>query len=103
MLESDARLLFAELDAERPFDFVFIDADNSNYPIYLDFVLNNIRPEGLIAAHNAFVRGAILNESNLGAYVEGTRIFNRRIANDPCLIATIYPAGDGIIVAILRE
>lgn len=103
MREGDARLLLRKLDTEGPFDFVFIDADNLNYPIYLDWVLNNIRPGGLIAAYNAFVQGAILNESNLGAYVEGTRIFNRRIANDPRLIATIYPAGDGITVAVLRE
>jgi len=101
--EGDARLLLHELDTEKPFDFIFIDADNANYPIYLDWILENIRPGGIIAAHNAFVRGEILNAGNRGAYVEGTRIFNRRIANDPRLIATIFPAGDGITVAVCKE
>lgn len=101
--EGDARLLLHELDTEKPFDFIFIDADNANYPIYLDWILENIRPGGIIAAHNAFVRGEILNNGNRGAYVEGTRVFNRRIANDPRLIATIFPAGDGITVAVCKE
>jgi len=101
--EGDARQLLHELDTERPFDFIFIDADNANYPIYLDWVLENIRPGGIIAAHNAFVHGAILSDGNRGAYVEGTRVFNRRIANDPRFIATIFPAGDGITIAVCKE
>jgi caffeoyl-CoA O-methyltransferase len=98
--EGDARLIIHELDTEKPFDFIFIDADNANYPIYLDWILEHIRPGGIIAAHNAFVHGAILNDGNQGVYVEGTRVFNRRIADDPRFISTIFPAGDGITVAV---
>ena len=101
--EGDAKQLLHDLDTERPFDFIFIDADNANYPIYLDWVLENIRPGGIIAAHNAFVNGAILNDGNRGAYVEGTRVFNHLIANDPRFIATIFPAGDGITIAVCKE
>jgi caffeoyl-CoA O-methyltransferase len=102
--QGDARKVIRELDPEGPFDFIFMDADNANLPAYLDWTLDHIRPGGMIAAHNAFVHGAILNEHNRGAYVEGTRVFNRRISRDSRFIATIFPAGDGMTVALrMRE
>lgn len=103
ILEGDARALLPSLSDENPFDFVFIDADNSNYPLYLNWILNHLNPGGIIAAHNAFVHGMILDKNNRSSYVEGTRRFNLAIAEDPRLIATIFPAGDGMLVAVFRE
>lgn len=100
--EGDARVLMPSLNDEGPFDFVFIDADNSNYPIYLDWILDHLRPGGIIAAHNAFVHGMILDEDHHSPYIEGTRRFNLAIAADSRLIATIFPAGDGMVVAVLN-
>ena len=62
--EGDARQVILELDSEGPFDFIFMDADNANLPTYLDWILEHIQPGGVIAAHNAFVHGAILNDHN---------------------------------------
>jgi predicted O-methyltransferase YrrM len=100
--KGDARALLPTLHDVGPFDFVFIDADNSNYPSYLDLILDHLRPGGIIAAHNAFVHGMILEKDHLSPYVEGTRRFNHAIAADPRLIATIFPAGDGMLVAVLN-
>ncbi len=103
ILEGDARVLLPTLNDQGPFDFVFIDADNSNYPLYLDWILDHLRPGGVIAAHNAFVHGSILDKNSRSSYVEGTRQFNLAIADDPRLIATIFPAGDGMVVAVFKE
>jgi predicted O-methyltransferase YrrM len=101
--EGDALVLLQSLNDEAPFDFIFVDADNSNYPLYLDWILDLLRPGGVIAAHNAFVHGMILDEGSHSSYVEGTRQFSLSIAADSRLIGTIFPAGDGMLVAVLNE
>lgn len=37
---------------EKPIDIVFLDADKSGYPEYLDTLLPLVRPGGLVIAHN---------------------------------------------------
>ena len=37
---------------EGPIDIVFLDADKSGYPDYLDKLLPHVRPGGLVIAHN---------------------------------------------------
>ena len=103
LLEGDAIHLLPTLADDGPFDFVFLDADNSNYPQYLDWILHHLRPGGILAAHNAFVHGMILNKNNYSTYVEGTHVFNTRVAQDPRFTATIFPAGDGMTIAVFAE
>jgi caffeoyl-CoA O-methyltransferase len=91
-----------DLSNNGPFDFVFIDAEKEGYPAYLDWAMDHIRPGGVIAAHNAFRRGAILDLHDRDSAVLATREFNQRVAEDPRLLATIFPAGDGMTIAVLR-
>lgn len=101
--EGDARQVLPTLAPEGPFDLVFIDADKEGYLAYLDWALENLRPGGVVAAHNAFgFGGKIADPNNREPDVERIRAFNRRLAEDPRLIATIFPAGDGTAVAVLR-
>jgi caffeoyl-CoA O-methyltransferase len=96
----DAQTWLPRLRAEGPFDFVFIDADKTGYPAYFAWALENTRLGGVIAAHNA-LRGGKVAET--GEHDENTRIIralNRQAADDPRLISTIYPAGDGMLVAV---
>lgn len=98
----DAHARLPALAAEGPFDFCFIDADKRGYSAYLDWALDNVRRGGLIAAHNAFRHGAILN---LGDASEETRAIlqaNERFATDPRLLSTIFPAGDGTVLGVVR-
>jgi predicted O-methyltransferase YrrM len=101
--EGDARTLLPSLNQDAPFDFIFVDADNAIYPLYLDWILEHLRPGGILAAHNAFVHGMILDEGSHSSYVEGTRQFTHSIAADSRLISTIFPAGDGMLIAVLKE
>jgi caffeoyl-CoA O-methyltransferase len=98
----DAHTLLVDLSNNGPFDFVFIDAEKEGYPAYLDWAMDHIRPGGVIAAHNAFRRGAILDLHDRDSAVLATREFNQRVAEDPRLLATIFPAGDGMTIAVLR-
>src|SRR5262249_17956882 len=93
----EARTLLPGLAAEGPFDFCFIDADKLGYGAYLDWALANVRPGGLVAAHNAFRQGAVLNTADQSPDMVYMRQFNERFATEPRLLSTIYPAGDGLL------
>ena len=99
----DAHQLLPELSTEGPFDFVFIDAEKMGYPTYLDWVLENLQPGGIVAGHNAFGHGDVVNDEDTSERNEALRAFNRRLAEDPRLISLIFPAGDGMAVAVRRK
>jgi predicted O-methyltransferase YrrM len=88
------------LSAEAPFDFIFIDAEKPGYPDYFEWALEHTAVGGIIAAHNAFRSGAVADPANNEALTELMRGFNRRVAGEPRLISTIFPAGDGIVVGV---
>ena len=46
-----------------PFDFVFIDADKTNYVNYYEAVLPKLAPRGLIAADNTLWSGQVIDPS----------------------------------------
>ena len=81
-----------------PFDFVFIDADKPGYPAYFDWAMENTRPGGVIALHNAFRKGSVAGVIPPDQYTEGMDALNRKIAADQRLISVIFPAGDGTLV-----
>ncbi|MGH2523722.1 MAG: O-methyltransferase, partial [Anaerolineales bacterium] len=98
----DAHALLPALSAEGPFDFCFIDAEKSGYPAYLDWALANVRPGGVIAAHNAFRAGAILDQADRSPDTEAMRAFNQRFAREPRLLSTVFPAGDGMLIGVVQ-
>jgi predicted O-methyltransferase YrrM len=97
----EARDLLPPLAAEGPFDFCFIDADKLGYGDYLDWALVSLRPGGIIAAHNAFRQGAMLDAADQSPETVYLRSFNQRFASEPGLLGTIYPAGDGMLIGVV--
>jgi predicted O-methyltransferase YrrM len=97
----DAHRSLVDLSGEGPFDFVFIDAEKEGYLDYLDWTLNNLRTGGVLAAHNAFRMGKVIEEDGGDPRVTIIRQFNERMANNPRLLSTIFPAGDGMTVGVL--
>jgi caffeoyl-CoA O-methyltransferase len=94
----DAHALLPGLSASGPYDLVFIDAEKEGYGRYLDWALENLAPGGLVAGHNAFSHGAVIDEEDLSERAVVLREFNRRLAQDERLVSVIFPAGDGIAV-----
>jgi caffeoyl-CoA O-methyltransferase len=99
----DAHQMLPELSTEGPFDFVFIDAEKKGYPAYLDWALENLKPGGVIAGHNAFGHGDVVDAADTRERTEALRAFNRRLAEDPRMVSLIFPAGDGMAVAVRRK
>lgn len=99
----EAQALLSALTEEGPFDFIFIDADKAGYNDYFIWGIQNTPPGGVIAAHNAFRGFNHTGRYNNDSRSQAILTLNRRIASDPRVISTIFPAGDGTLVAVKVE
>lgn len=103
----DAREVLEQLSVEadrgeQAFDFVFLDADKENYPVYLERLKTLLRPGGVIAADNVFWEGRVLEERPEDASTRGIRRFNRMLAEDEAFETAVVPIRDGLSVAWYR-
>lgn len=101
LIEGPALASLEKITHHGPFDFVFIDADKGGYPRYLEWAINNLRPGGMVAAHNAFRGGGVINPGSDDD--RGMHHFNRSIAADPRLFGTILAIGDGMAAGIKKS
>ena len=86
-----------------PFDMVFIDANKSGYPDYLDWAEENLRPGGLIIGDNTFLWGDVYAEKeqrrNGENMVEAMRSFNHRLSQSKSYNSILLPTKEGLTVA----
>ena len=100
LLEGDALNSLKKLAPHAPFDLIFIDADKAGYPAYLAWSVENLRPGGMVAAHNAFRNGKVLApESDDDRAMDA---FNRALATQPRLESFILAIGDGMAVGVKK-
>ena len=79
-----------------PFEFVFIDADKSNYTAYFEAVLPKLAPGGLIAADNTLWSGRVVDDSDQSPDTRAIRAFNDAVASDPRVVAVQLTVRDGV-------
>lgn len=96
----DAHRLLAGLEPEGPFGLIFIDAEKGGYPAYLEWALDHLAQGGFFAAHNAFRHGAVSDPADHEADTVAIRRFNAALAAAKGVIGTIFPAGDGMAIAV---
>lgn len=96
----NAHRILIELRDESPFDFVFIDADRPGYPTFFDWATDNVRTGGIVAAHNAFRHGTVAGIGEDDDHSELMRRFNQQVAGKLNFTSTIFPAGDGTLIAV---
>ena len=90
------------------FDFVFIDANKSNYKFYFDYVDKNLlNSGGVIVADNILFRGEVCNddlvEKRKITIVKRLRNFLAYITTRDDYQTSIIPIGDGISISIKEE
>lgn len=98
VLNGDAHQILKNLSRKAPFDFVFIDAEKSGYRHYFDWSVEHVRIGGVITAHNVLWGGSIIGEYD-GEAINDIRQFNKYVAAHKQVVSTIFPAGDGTLVA----
>jgi caffeoyl-CoA O-methyltransferase len=86
------------IPASHTFDFAFIDADKSSYPIYYDEILKRLRPGGLILIDNVLWSGAIVHEAIKDADTLALRALNDFIAKDTRVEAVMLAVADGLTI-----
>ena len=80
-------------------DFVFIDADKINYPIYYELSLELIRKNGIILFDNVLWGGAVVDEKNQDRNTTAIRNLNLRLLDDSRVDISLVPIGDGLTIA----
>ena len=99
VLRGDAAALLPTFAAHSA-DAVFLDADKSGYPLYLEQCLRIVRPGGLILVDNAFAFGQLLDPNPTDRDVDAIRAFNDLLAAQPGVQGVIVPLGDGLWVCV---
>ncbi len=79
-----------------PFDFVFIDADKTNYSNYYRAVLPKVRQGGLIAADNVLWSGRVLDPKDESDHA--ICAFNDLVTADPAVDKVLLPIRDGVFL-----
>ncbi len=84
------------------FDFVFIDADKTNYEGYYECALELLRPGGLIMVDNVLWSGRVLDPADQTADTVALRAFNTKLHADSRVSLSMIPLGDGVTLALKR-
>lgn len=96
----DAHALVDTIASKAPFDFVFIDAEKTGYISYFDWAVENTRQGGFIVAHNVFLHRTILDADTTDEGVQAMQQFHKHVAASNRVMCTVFPAGDGTLVAV---
>ncbi|BET33194.1 hypothetical protein wCIFem_08060 [Wolbachia pipientis] len=95
LIEGDALEKINELSAKAPFDMIFIDADKSSYPKYLDWAESYIKQDGLIVADNTLLFDTVFLESPPKEVSEKSwhamREFNDRLSDEKKYFSILIP------------
>jgi predicted O-methyltransferase YrrM len=89
-----------EVEADGPFDLVFVDADKAAYPAYLAWAADHLRLGGTLVADNVFRRAAFPLPDDSEAAATGIRAFNEALARGDRFRATLLPLEDGFAVGV---
>ena len=71
-----------QLDARRPFDLIFIDADKPNIPNYFTWALKLARVGTVIIVDNVVRKGTVIDAASDDANVQGVRRFTELVSRE---------------------
>ena len=99
----DAKDVLQTLEAQAPFDMIFIDADKGGYADYLTWAETHVRKGGLIIGDNTLLFGHVIAtqkpEGTSQKAWSGMREFNKRLADESRYDSILIPTLEGLTVA----
>lgn len=84
------------------FDFVFIDADKTNYANYYEACLPMLRPGGILAVDNTLWSGWVADRGHHDDDTVALRKFNDKLHSDDRVEIALLPLGDGVTLALKK-
>ncbi|KWZ99898.1 MAG: O-methyltransferase [Anaerococcus sp.] len=104
LINMDAKKALSNIN--QGFDFVFIDANKSQYEYYFNKSLELLNKNGVIVCDNILFRGEITNDDIVNrrhiTMVKNLRKFLSHITNLDDYVTSIIPIGDGISLSTRR-
>ncbi len=88
---------------QESFDFVFIDADKTSYTAYYERALRLLRPGGLVLVDNVLWSGAVADPAVSDQDTVAIREFNRQVKDDPRVVLSMLPVGDGLTLLLKKQ
>lgn len=82
------------------YDFVFIDADKTNYDHYYELCLQLVRRGGLILIDNTLWSGKVADPSVRDDDTRAIRALNEKIGKDQRVEQVLLTVGDGLTIAM---
>lgn len=92
-----------DIEKDGPFDLVFIDADKTSYPAYLDWAHTNLRSGGVVLGDNAFGWGGVADPAYAAdnkPSIDALKEFSARLAKR--FRATMLPTAEGLAMGVKR-
>lgn len=103
--EGEAEEILAEFDEE--IDMVFLDGAKGRYQDFLEYILRNLKPEGIIVADNVLFKGMIASDDLVvrrkKTIVKRMRSYLEHISEDERFETSIIPIGDGVAISYNRR
>jgi len=84
------------------FDFIFIDADKTNYNSYYEASLKLLRPGGLVAIDNVLWKGRVIDPEDDDADTQAIRRLNLKLHEDRRVDYVMVPVADGLSLCLKR-
>jgi len=84
------------------FDFVYVDADKSNYDNYYELCLQLLRVGGVMAVDNVLWHGKVLNPQADDKDTQALSTLNLKIHKDQRVTITMLPVADGVTLCRKR-
>jgi len=81
------------------FDLVFIDADKSNYSLYLDLVIPKLNPKAVVLSDNVLWSGKVIDEKADDEDTVALRAYNKKINDHPDFETVLLPVRDGLSIS----
>ena len=90
------------LEPELRFDFVFIDAEKTEYEAYYELILPRVRPDGLILFDNMLWAGRVTGDLSADPKGRAIDALNRQLPQDPRVETMLLAIADGILLCRKR-
>ncbi|MEP7146023.1 MAG: O-methyltransferase [bacterium] len=87
---------------KRKFDFIFIDANKTDYPLYFEAAINLSRKGTVIALDNMLKAGKVIEEAGDDADLQAVQKTNEIISKDARVESMLVTIGDGLAVAVVK-
>ena len=80
------------------FDFIFIDADKTNYVNYYELAMQLVSTKGLIAIDNVFWEGKVIDPEEISGQTREIRKLNALLKVDSRVFTSLLPIADGLFL-----